>query len=63
MGEKAEAFAKGGCGCILAFVVIGLFFVVLGGRMHINLGGAILLFLIGGVIGLIVLSIKNNESS
>jgi len=57
MGEKGKAFAKGGCGCLMAFVVIGLLCVLLGGRMHLDIGGAILLFVIGGVIGLIALAI------
>lgn len=59
MGEKGSAFAKGGCGCLVAFAVLALIAVVLGGSAHINLGGAILLFLIGGVIGLVVLAIFN----
>ena len=59
MGEKSEAFAKGGCGCLVAFLVIGLFFVLIGGHMHIDIGGAIMLFVIGGVIGLVVLFIYN----
>ena len=52
MGEKGEAFAKGGCGCLIAFAVFALIAVMLGGRARIDLGGAILLFVIGGVIGL-----------
>lgn len=59
MSEKGDAFVKGGCGCLIAFVVIGLSCVLVGGNMHIDLGGAILLFVIGGVIGLIVLAIYN----
>jgi len=53
------AFLKGGCGCIVAFLVIGLLVVAVGGSMHIDIGGAILLFVIGGIIGLIVLAIYN----
>jgi hypothetical protein len=59
MSEKGDAFLKGGCGCIVAFFVIGLSCVLIGGNMHIDIGGAILLFIIGGVIGLIVLAIYN----
>jgi hypothetical protein len=59
MGEKGTAFAKGGCGCLIAFLVVGFLVVILGGSMHIDLGGAILLFLIGGVIGLIALAVYN----
>ncbi len=59
MGEKGTAFAKGGCGCLIAFAVAALIAVVLGGTAHIDAGGAILLFVIGGVLGLIILSIYN----
>jgi len=59
MGEKTEAFTKGGCGCLIAFLVIGLLCVLVGGSVHIDIGGAIALFLIGGVIGLVVLAIYN----
>jgi hypothetical protein len=53
------AFAKGGCGCLILFLVVGFLVVALGGSMHIDLGGALILFLIGGVLGLIVLAIYN----
>jgi hypothetical protein len=59
MGDKSTAFAKGGCGCLLAFAALALIAVVLGGSAHIDIGGAILLFVIGGVIGLVVLAIYN----
>ncbi len=59
MGQKTNAFAKGGCGCLLVFLVLGLFAVLLGGNVHIDPGGAIMLFVIGGVIGLVVLMIYN----
>jgi hypothetical protein len=49
-----RAFVKGGMGCLGAFIVIGLLFVVLGGSMRIDVGGAILLFVIGGLLGLLV---------
>ncbi|MDB2687269.1 hypothetical protein N9Y42_08655 [Mariniblastus sp.] len=60
MGEKTQAFTKGGCGCLIAFLVIGFLTVLVGGRMHIDIGGAIILFVIGGFIGLVVLAIFNN---
>ena len=41
-----KAFAKGGCGCLVAFLVIGILCVAFGGHMHIDPGGAILLFVI-----------------
>lgn len=59
MGEKGEAFAKGGCGCVIAFAVVGLFVLLVGGNVHVDPGGLILLFIIGGLIGLVVLAIYN----
>ena len=59
MAGKGQAFVKGGCGCLVAFLAIGVFFVLIGGTMYIDPGGAILLFVIGGVIGLIVRAIYN----
>lgn len=57
--SAGAAFAKGGCGCLLAFLAIGFLAVLLGGSMHIDIGGAILLFVIGGAIGLVVMTIYN----
>ena len=59
MAEKGSAFAKGGCGCLIAFAMLGLLAVLVGGSVHIDIGGAVLLFVIGGIVGLIVLSIYN----
>ena len=59
MSEQGEAFVKGGCGCLIGFVVLGLSCALVGGRFRIDLGGAVMLFVIGGVIGLIVLAIYN----
>jgi hypothetical protein len=59
MGKKGTAFTKGGCGCLIAFVVVGLLVVLAGGNVHIDAGGTILLFVIGGTIGLVVLAIYN----
>ena len=50
---------KGGCGCLAAFLVVGLLFVMCGGSMRIDIGGAIMLFVIGGILGLIVYAIFN----
>jgi hypothetical protein len=50
---------KGGCGCLVLFLAVGLLAVLFGGSMRIDAGGAILLFVIGGVVGLIVLAIYN----
>ena len=57
MGDRSTAFAKGGCGCLIAFLGVGLLMAVMGGHVHLDCGGAGILFLIGGVIGLIVLSV------
>ena len=59
MSEQLKAFGKGGCGCLVAFAVIALLAVLIGGSATIDLGGAIMLFVIGGVIGLVVLAIYN----
>lgn len=59
MGEKGNAFLKGGVGCFIVFAVLALLALMLGGSVHIDLGGIVLLFVIGGVIGLIVLVIYN----
>jgi hypothetical protein len=59
MNGKGQAFVKGGCGCLLAFAAVALLAVVVGGRAHIDLGGAVCLFVVGGVVGLVVLAIYN----
>lgn len=59
MGEKASAFLKGGCGCLVLFALVAGCAVVLGGRAHIDIGGGVLLFVGGGLIGLVVLWIYN----
>ena len=60
MGEKSEAFVKGGCGCLLAFAVLGLLAVMFGGHVYLDPGGAVMLFVIGGVMGLGWLAIFNS---
>ncbi|MGA2555728.1 MAG: hypothetical protein ABSG04_05585 [Verrucomicrobiota bacterium] len=62
MNEPAnhgQAFLKGGCGCLLLFAVTGFLALALGGRVHATAGGVVLLFVIGGIIGLVVLAIYN----
>jgi len=56
---KGLAFLKGGCGCLAIFAFFALLALALGGHAYADLGGLILLFVIGGVIGLIVLAIYN----
>ena len=48
MSGKGEAFLKGGCGCLVAFLVLGLIFVAIGGNMQIDIAGAACLFVAGG---------------
>ena len=57
MSVKLRAFVKGGCGCLIGFIIIALLTVVVGGSAHIDIGGALLLFIIGGIAGLVVLRI------
>lgn len=59
MADKGSAFVKGGLGCLGGFIILGLLAVMLGGRMRIDVGGAICLFVCGGLIGLVVLWIYN----
>ena len=51
---KTRAFFKGGCGCLLAFVILAVLAVGLGGTAHGDPLGIVVLFLIGGVLGLFV---------
>jgi hypothetical protein len=59
MGDKGQAFARGGCGCLAALVALGLLFLLVGGNFHIDIGGAIMLFVLGGLFGLFVLAVYN----
>ncbi len=56
---EGQAFVKGGCGCLLLFAVIALLVLIVGGHVRADLGGLIILFIIGGVIGVIALAIYN----
>ncbi len=58
---KGLAFLEGGFGCLSAALVLGLFTMVVGGTMHYDVSGLILLFFIGGLIGLIAVSIYNKK--
>jgi hypothetical protein len=57
MTHPSGAFLRGGVGCLVAFLAIGFLFVLCGGSMHIDFGGVILLFVVGGIIGLIVYAV------
>ena len=54
MDNKGEAFVKGGAGCFVAFIALALLTLLFGGSAHIDAGGVLILFVIGGVIGLVV---------
>ena len=54
MENKAGAFVKGGVGCFVVFVVLGVLALLLGGNVHLDIGGVVLLFIIGGILGLVV---------
>jgi hypothetical protein len=51
---KTGAFIKGGCGCLIAFVALAVLALMLGGTAHADPLGIIILFLIGGGLGLFV---------
>lgn len=56
-GSGCGAFTKGGCGCLVAVFACGLLVALIGGRFHIDLGGILVVFGIGGVVGLIVTAV------
>lgn len=53
------AFLKGGLGCLLLFVVFAVLAVLFGGHAHADGGGIMMLFVIGGIVGLIARAIYN----
>jgi hypothetical protein len=57
--SKGRAFLKGGCGGLVLFAVFALLAVVFRGHAHADIGGLVLFFMIGGVVGLVVLAIYN----
>ena len=54
MSNNSSAFLKGGVGCFLVFIVLALLALLAGGSVRLDLGGVLLLFIIGGLIGLAV---------
>ncbi len=59
MENGCGAFAKGGCGCLALFAVLAVLALLVGGNVHADIAGLAMLFVIGGVIGLIVYAIYN----
>lgn len=53
MSEKGSAFLKGGVGLLAAFLIAGLVMILLGRTLEVSVGGFVLLFLVGGIIGLV----------
>lgn len=54
MENKGSSFLKGGAGCFAVFVALALLALLFGGSVHLDFGGVLILFLIGGIIGLVV---------
>ena len=54
MENKGSAFLKGGAGCFAIFIALALLALLFGGSAHLDIGGVVMLFVIGGVIGLAV---------
>lgn len=54
MANEGKAFVKGGLGCLVVFAVMAMLAVLFGGSAHLDLGGLVILLVIGGVIGLVV---------
>jgi hypothetical protein len=52
------AFVKGGCYLVLAFAILGACALFTGGFASINLGGIACLFVIGGVLGVMIQSVR-----
>ena len=48
------AFLKGGCGCLFTFIVLAILALILGGTVHADPIGIILLFVCGGCLGLLI---------
>ncbi len=54
MPNEGKAFMKGGAGCLVAFIVVGILVVIVGGSVRLDPVGVVFLLIIGGVIGLVV---------
>jgi hypothetical protein len=52
--RRGSAFLKGAGGCFGVFAILAVIAVAAGGSAYIDAGGVVLLFVIGGVIGLVV---------
>lgn len=50
---------KGGCGCLVLFAGLAFLALLFGGQVHADLGGLVMLFVVGGAIGLIGFAIYN----
>jgi hypothetical protein len=57
--SAAGAFLRGGLWGLAVFGVLAVISVLAGGQTHADLGGLVLLFAIGGIIGIVVRAIYN----
>ncbi|MEM7516800.1 MAG: hypothetical protein AAF368_07735 [Planctomycetota bacterium] len=55
--EYLSAFARGGVGCLGAFIVLAFLAVSFGGTATFDVLGSLLVFVIGGILGLVVRSV------
>jgi hypothetical protein len=53
-----DAFFKGGCFLVLGMLALGMCALIAGGGFAIDLGGIACLFVIGGVLGVIIYSLR-----
>ena len=56
---KGLAFLEGGFDCLGVALALGLFSAMVGGTLYFDVSGLFLLFIIGGVTGLIVWAVYN----
>jgi|TARA_B110000305_G_C19414690_1_gene627321 hypothetical protein len=54
MENKGSSFLKGEAGCFAVFALLALLALISGGSVRMDFGGVVILFVIGGVIGLLV---------
>jgi hypothetical protein len=52
-------FVKGGFGCLGIFFAFGILMLLVGGHFYFDFGGLIMLFILGGILGLIARSVFN----
>ena len=53
MENKVSSFVKGGLASFALFAVVAIVAIMVGGSARLDVGGALFLFVVGGVVGLI----------